>query len=213
MTKNYGKVGWNDGGSSNRFATLTNGDNEVRMVSSAYKYFTHKVKFDGDTNKYGRNIKCAVNGCPLCKRGEDVKTKYIAAVLMGNEIKLLDMGTLLYNKIKGIKTHMKGYDDPKDYFINIVRDPKGGAQNFYQAYPGEKVPFTAEQMVVIENDFDESELEEFCQPLSPDSVGESVEKIKAWIKRNGGAEAEAEAAPKKSRKVKDDDYEFTVDNA
>lgn len=207
MGKQYGKVGWDDNNKTNKFLSLNNGGNKVRLVSDVYKYLTHKVKFDGDKNKYGRTIKCALNDCPLCKEGELIKPKYIAAVLHDDDVKILDMGTLLYNKIKGIKNHMEGYDDPRDYNINVVREPDGGPQNFYQAYPAEKKPLTAEQMAIVESKFDETELENYCEPPSPEEVLMSIKKIKSYLD-NSNSTSDEEQTQKVS--TGDDDYEFVV---
>jgi hypothetical protein len=216
MSKSYGKVGWDDNSNrNNKFAKLINGSNKVRFVSDAYKYLEHRVKFDGDKLQFGRKIKCAVNDCPLCATANPIKTKYVAAVLMGGEIKILDMSPQLYNRIKAITKNMEGYNDPTEYFVNVIRDPNGGAQNFYQAFPAEKRPLTAEEMSVVEANFDENELEEFIQPPSPEEVKSTIERIHSFVARDTERNAEMESSASKAQQVSDGvvndgDYEFTV---
>jgi len=214
MSKNYGKVGWNDNTNkkTNKFVTLENGANTVRMISDVYKYFIHKVKFKGDSAKWGRTIKCAVDNCPLCKENNEAKAKYIAGVLVGNEVKFLDMGPGLYNEISGLANNMPGYEEPKDYNINIVRNPKGGATGFYKAYPADKTTLTAEQIAAIETDFDEEELEKFIQPPEPEEVNKSIERIAAWISKSKEPESsdDGDNAPTKESTVSDGDYDFVV---
>lgn len=215
MVKNYGKVGWKDNANNkaDKFAKLENGPNIIRMISDVYKYFVHKnLKFKGDTAKYGRTVKCAIDNCPLCKDGDEAKAKYIGGVLINDEVKFLDMGPGLYNEISGLANNMRGFEEPKDYNINVIKNPKGGVTGFYKAYPADKTPLTAEQMAKIETEFDEDELEKFIQPPNPDDVSKSIEKILSWISKSNASESshEESSAKETTSKVSDGDYDFVV---
>jgi len=213
MTKNYGKVGWKDNSNkTNNFATLENGSNLVRFISDIYKYFVHKEKYPGDSAKFGRPIKCAIDDCPLCKDGSEAKPKYIGGVLINGQVKFLDMGPGLYNEISGLTYNMKGFEDPQDYYVNIVKNPKGGATGFYKAYPAEKTPLTAKQMAQIETEFNEEELEKFIQPPKPEDILKQIERIKSWISKSNNQENSNDDRNVKESNVKvsEDDYDFTV---
>lgn len=212
MAKQYGKVGWDDESQKRgRFLKLIKGSNVVRFICDPYKYKVHTIKFEGDTNKFGRKIKCAINDCHLCADGTDTGYKYIVGALVDDKVKFIDMGPGLYSKIKGMKKHISGFENPLEYNINIVVDPDGGAQNYYQAYPMQKTELTANQMAIIEDEFDENELEEYASPPSPEGVIQNMESIKRWLNKDRDAKkGSREKTVKEETEVSDDDYNFHV---
>ncbi len=225
MVQEYGKTGWDDNNRkrSNKYLKLKDGKNFVRMVTDPYKFFTHKVKFDNDTGKnatYGRTIKCAINNCPLCKDGNPAKTRYIAGVVVNDgdgkyQSKYLEMGTQLFNKIKGISENMPGREDPTTYEVNIVRDPAGGPQAFYDAFPGDQKPLMPEQIAAAE-EIDLEDLQSLCKPPTPEEILSSIDRIANWIANSQGdtpAKTEVRIATgttETNETVGDEDFSFKV---
>jgi len=87
----YGKTDWkeknyNSGNKINykeKFLKLSNGKNIVRFLTDPYKYMVHKIKFTGDPNQYGRNIRCSLEDCPLCDGDYPrAKPKYIVPLVV-----------------------------------------------------------------------------------------------------------------------------------
>jgi hypothetical protein len=220
MTAKYGKTNWAQStGTSNkinyseRYLKLLNGKNIVRLVTEPFQFMVHKVKFDGDQNKFGRSIKCALDDCPLCAKDNPAKERYVVALITRKtgELKYLEFGGLLYNKIKGITENMEGYADPTTYELNIVRNPSGGVANFYDAFPvGIPKPLTAEDMVLAES-VDEEELEKLVSPLTPDEILASMKRISGWIAKNNNTPEVASEPVEETdagSEVEDSDFSF-----
>ena len=214
MTTQYGKTDWNQSsGKVNNYLKLLNGKNLVRLLTAPYVFMIHKVKFDGDDNNYGRTIKCALTDCPLCAKDNPAKKRYIVALITRKtgELKYLEFGELLYNKIKDITENMDGFGDPMSYELNIARNPSGGATNFYAAFPvGVPKPLSAEDIALAET-IDEAYLDKLVAPPSAEEVKESMKRITSWIaKKNNTAEAPAqEETETEENNSETDDGDFT----
>ena len=217
----YGKTDWADNKRSNtnkidykeKFVKLTDGNKKVltlvRIVSDLYKYANHKVFFPGDVGngaKYGRNIRCALENCPLCLEGNQAKEEYYMAVIVRKtkELKYVTAKWSLKNAIMKIKDSPTFADEveeikPTDCDVQIIADPAQGATGFYTVLPANKKPLSAQDLQLIESvDFD-SELDKMCVPPTAEEVSQSIERIKKWIAKNSKAETttteEEEEAP------------------
>lgn len=213
----YGKTEWADNKYSNsnkidykeKFIKLTDGQKKVktllRIVSPLYTYTTHKVFFPGDSGnsaKFGRNIRCSGNECPLCLEGDRAKQEYYFAAIVrkSNELKYVNAKWSLKTAIMSIKDSPMFSDEdsdikPTDCDIQIVADPSAGATGFYTVHPANKKPLSAQDIQLIESvDFD-AELEKMCLPPTGDAVKESIERIKKWILKNSTTQTTEEEKP------------------
>lgn len=206
----FGKVSWDDvGNNSNntrfdkeKFVKLEDGINNIRMISDVYRYFYHKVEFEGDKSPYGRSIRCTTvkEECPICLQGKRASEKFYIAVIerKSNKIKILECGKTIVEGIKALK-QIPGKEDPKLYELVIIKNSKNAAANMYNVIPGADRPLTAEEIQKIE-DFNEDELVNLCQPISADEVVKTIDRIKTWIAKNNG-----ETKPQNKNLLKDDD--------
>jgi len=200
----YGKVDWAGEDRQNnsqysrgdKFMTLEPGLNRIRILSEAYKYVFHKIKFQNDSqSKFGRNIRCSIKECPLCAQGEPQKIKYVFGVVnrKTKEFKYLDAAQAIHIAIKGIQKNMPGYENVYDYDLNIIVNPNGGSTNYYQTLQGEKSPMSADDIEMMDN-VDVEFIEKFIEPVSPEDVSKSVDRIQSWLEKQA-AKMAAEAAP------------------
>lgn len=202
-----------------KYLRLEDGKNFLRFVTDPYEYLVHVVKFKNDTPnyKFGRKIRCAGTGCPLCadKKTYPLKTKYVAGVISRslNKFKLLDFGVQIYNDIVSLQENMPGYNDPREFDINIVRGKPGGTDKMYKVFPGEKKPLSAEDLKLAE-EANPEELDNLVKPWTPEELIKSMERIQAWIDKNAnGGAASAQQAPvaqEENQTVDDGQYDFNV---
>jgi hypothetical protein len=170
----YGELeSWDDGDVStpNDFMNLKEGMNQVRVFTNPYQFIVHWVK---DASGVNRKIKCAVNNCPLCKKG--VKTQYrwyIGVIDRTTDMaKILEISSQIY---KGIKDYVSDPDwgDVKQYDINVKRGPKG-SQPLYTVVGKPKKPLTADEKEMIANFKEKLEISKFTQPPTPEEVAEKL---------------------------------------
>lgn len=226
----FGQIKWGEKSNSSgggkkvdyleKYLRLEDGKNFVRFVTDPYEYLVHKVKFKNDTPnyKFGRNIHCAGTGCPLCanKKEYPLKTKYVAGVISRgqNKFKLLDFGVQIYNDIVGLQENMPGYQDPREFDINIVKGKPGGSDKMYKVFPGEKKPLSAEDLKMAE-EANPEELDNLVKPWTPEQVKQSLERIQAWLDKNNAGAAgpsapEQAPAAEENHTVDDGQYDFNV---
>ena len=66
-------------------------------------------------------------------------------------------------------------------------------------------------MAIVEEKFDDNDLEDFCTPPEPEQVKTSIERIASFIKNNSSTPATGgESETKKESVVSDGDYDFVV---
>ena len=211
----YGQVGWDNKTTqdSNKprynkdtFLKLENGKTTVRFLMAPYMYAFHKVEFENDTNPYGRNVRCAIENCPLCAKAttkkEQQQFKYIAAVVVKKtgEQKYFEFSSQIYNAINVIRANSEGLDNVMEYDLNIIRNPKAGASGFYTVLPGTKSPLTADEVEKVDN-LDMTWFEEYVKPCTPEEVTASIERISSWLEKNKNGKQEIAAPAKVAKKV------------
>ena len=190
MTK-YGETTWDEPIRSNKsrktydkekFITLEEGINTVRLVTNPFRYLTHKVTFEGDDNQYGRNIRCATEGCPLCAQDSPAKDKFVVGAInrKNGEAKFLEFGPQIYQSINTIR-QLKDYKDVKDFDINIIKNNK--ATPVYTVVPGAISPLSVDDIEKADK-INIDDLNAYIQPISPDEVTNSIERIQKWIAKN-----------------------------
>jgi hypothetical protein len=192
MTVIYGEVDWSDdsldfGADRNSlnkdlFMRLSDGDNELRLITSPFQYLVHKYKKDPNNPKdYGKKIMCSSpeGRCPLCELGDKQKQRWFFGVIdrKTNTTKILDVGPGVMQHLKKLARNPK-FGDPTKYDINIVVDEKGGPANYYtvQAYP--KEPLSAEDQQKRDM-FNVDDLKRRVTPPSYEKVKEMLDKINA----------------------------------
>lgn len=188
MTKT-GEISWDDSGSKQRFnredfIKLENGTNAIRLVTNPFKYLVHKVKFENDKS-FGRNVRCAGNGCPLCAEGNKPQDAYITYAInrKDGKIKKYEFKTQIMKSIQTLRQNFVQYKDVKTFDLMIVVNPQGGATGYYTVIPGPQSPLTPSEQVEIDK-LDIGKLEEYCAFVSPSEVTDSIERIANWIAKN-----------------------------
>jgi len=204
----YGKVQWGETNYSEnkskfdkeKFLLLENGITTIRiLMEQPLTYMSHKIKFANDTNPYGRNVRCAIDNCPVCEKYKEkeaqAKSKYIVGVYVvkTGEFKWLDFGGQIFNAIGAIK-QIPNFENVMEYDINIIKNPKGGKSGFYQVVPGAPSPLTAVQIEMADN-IDVDYLNGYVEPLSVEEVNNTMERIQKWIDKKMAENAALQQPP------------------
>lgn len=196
MSISFGEINWDtniDSEIDNKksvntkdlYMKLKNGDNEVRIVTPAYKYSIHQYKPNEDDKGFGQKINCSAtkeNGgdCPLCKIGEKPSQKYYVGVIdrSTNTYKILNMSKMAMQQLSNYVKDQKYWGDPTKYDINIKQNPNGGPTGYYAVMPLGKSPLSPEDQV-LKDKADLEYLKSRIVPPSPELVKEQMEKVLA----------------------------------
>jgi len=142
----FGEISWDDEVPGDRkentkdlFLRLTEGSNEVRIVTRPYQYLVHKYKKDPNNAKdFGTKISCSsVHGsCVLCGQGDRAKPRWLLGVIdrKTGSYKVLDVGYAAFQQVRKLAKNPK-WGDPTKYDIDILVDPHGGATGYYTCQP------------------------------------------------------------------------------
>jgi hypothetical protein len=171
----YGELAdWNEGEVStpNDFMNLVEGNNQVRVITNPYQFIVHWVK---DNSGVNRKIKCAIDNCPLCKRGIKSQYRWYIGVIdraSGDQPKVLEISSQVY---KGIKDYINvpEWGDIRQYDVNIKRGPKG-SQPLYTVIGMPKTPLTQVEKELIVNFRERVQIEKFTQPPTAEEVSEKI---------------------------------------
>lgn len=170
---NHGELSYEDAASetSNRsekvaFMRLKEGNNVLRFISLPHKYHSHSWKPEG-TSGYGTKICCTaeLGSCDLCAADVKVDTRFYYLVIdrETDTVKLLDVGTQLFNKLKDLAQN-KFWGDPQTYDVAVVRNKAAGPSGFYNVVPaGSKGPLSVSDQV-LRDACDTSVLAKRCTP-------------------------------------------------
>lgn len=182
----FGEISWEDDvpgdrreNSKDLFLRLTEGSNELRLVTRPYQYLVHKYKKEPNNPKdYGTKISCsAIHGnCPLCNQGNQAKPRWLLGVIdrKSGSYKVLDVGYAVFQQIRKLAKGKWG--DPTKYDIDVLVDPHGGATGYYTCQPLSKEPLTAQDQMIRDN-ADLEELKRRVTPPTPDVVQARLDKI------------------------------------
>lgn len=171
----YGQVNWDESNASvgNDFMNLEQGDNNVRVFTNPYQFIVHWVK---DSSGVNRKIKCAIEDCPLCKKGVKAQYRWYLGVLdrgSDNQPKILEISSQVLIAIKNYISD-KRWGDVKMYDVNIKRNPKG-SQPLYAVLPDpNKGPLAAEEKALVKAFLDRVDISKFTQPSSPEEIAEKL---------------------------------------
>lgn len=167
-----GEVSWSDntfgnkqeGNSKDLFLRLTEGDNELRIITSPFQYQVHLFKQDLNNPKdFGQKIQCSLasGSCPICQAGGDnakIKTRWFLGVIdrKTQSYKILDISYAVFSQIKKLSQNAKSWGNPTKYDVNIFRDSNGGSTGYYSVQPLGKEPLTAiDQQILDKVDLDD----------------------------------------------------------
>lgn len=185
VEEKYGLVGWeeetNTGNNQNfkrdEFMRLLSGDNELRIITQPFQYWSHKWKKEGASG-FGKKIYCSkFNGsCPLCALGDKPKKRWYVGIIdrATSTYKILDMGSLIYQGIQGYSRDEK-WGDPGQYDFNITVNRNGGPANYYQVRAQPKVPLSDDD-IKLKQDADLDALKRRCNPPKPEDVQKQLDR-------------------------------------
>lgn len=200
----FGEISYNDdvfaGGDGGKkrennkdlWLRLSEGENEVRLVTAPFQYLVHKYKKDPTNPKdFGQKINCSQlhGSCPLCEANDKAKPRWFYGVIdrKTGTYKVLDVSFAVFSSIRKLARNPK-WGDPTKYDINIQVDKNGGATGYYSVQPLSKEPLSATDQK-IKDDADLDFLKARCTPPQPADVQKRIDKI------NGVATATTAAAP------------------
>lgn len=208
----YGKVDWDEGNVSggNDFMNLEQGDNEIRVLSKPYQFVVHWVK---DATGTTRKVRCAIENCPLCKKGEKTQYRWFLRVLdrKSGQPRILEISSQIY---LGIKNHVNNpkWGDVTAYDICVNRGPKGSQPLYTVMGDPNKSPLTDDEKTLVKNFFERIDITKFTQPLTPTEVlekmGVSGDSGAAGVQYAIGTKTvSADSKPQ----ISDDDFNFGDD--
>lgn len=181
--KTIGEVDWENGDvpgdrpkedRPSDFMVLAQGDNKGRVLSNPQQFYVHWLN---DETGQKRKVGCAVESCPVCKRGQDTdkaQTRWLIKFLdrTDSRIKLLEISSQIF---KGIKTLVGDPDwgPVTDYDINVKRGPKG-AQPLYTVVPSKRIPLTTEEKQALAVFNERVDVTRFTKSPTPAEVAEKL---------------------------------------
>jgi hypothetical protein len=171
----YGQLNsWDDGNVSggNDFMRLEVGSNKVRVFTNPYQFIVHWVK---DSSGASRKIKCAVENCPLCKKG--VKTQYrwfLGVIDRKTELPMiLEISSQIYSGIKGYVSNPE-WGDVRMYDIDVQRGvPQTNPLYTIQPSPNKRALNESEKELA-KNFLERVDISKFTQPSTPEEVDEKI---------------------------------------
>lgn len=193
----YGEITWDTElpksgkftSSKDLFLRLSEGTNELRLITSPFQYMSHTYKSPNAGPKdFGQKILCSIThgSCPLCDAGNKPKTRWLLGVIerKSNSYKVLDVSYAVYSQIKGFSQSPR-WGNPTHYDIDIIRDSKSPSPaNYYKAFPLSKEPLSVEDQV-IRDSVDLDDLKRRVTPLTPSAVLERMAKIDSFVPGGG----------------------------
>lgn len=206
----YGQLAsWDDADVSSQsdFMDLKEGDNLVRVITERpYQFVIHWVKDATGTN---RKVRCAIDDCPLCRKGNKAQCRWYLGVLdrRTNLPKILEISSQVYMGIKNYVASPK-WGDVRRYDINIKRAPKG-TQPLYSVVVEPPEPLSEKDKEMRAAFLERVDINKFTQPATPEEILEKIgdaPQTPPARQSHGSNRAPAKVAP--PPKVDDDDYDF-----
>lgn len=213
MKKQYGLVTWDNldlgkpkakkqpRAAAGTFINLQEGRNDLRIVTDPYVYTLHRYKPDG-VKGMGEKVLCsypAHGSCPLCdvkiEEGENKgkwkyppqQRAYVGVIdRRTNSYKVFDMSSSILRELKGWNENER-IGSPKNYDINIEKNPNNPPAQFYRVERYEREPLT-EHDVEEKKKADVEYLKRKCTPPTPEEVAQIVEKKRNILTRQANGE-------------------------
>lgn len=171
----YGQVNWDEGtvSTGSDFMNLELGDNNIRVFTNPFQFIVHWVK---DNTGVTRKIKCAVEDCPLCKKGVKAQYRWYLGVLdrdNGDTPKLLEISSQIYIAIKNLVSNKK-WGDVRTYDLTIKRNaPKSNPLYVVSPDPN-KGPLSSDEKVIAKAFLEKVDITKFTQPSTPEEIAEKL---------------------------------------
>lgn len=206
-TRVVGKLDdWGDADlGGNDFMQLDEGSNIVRLISSPHQFYIHWTK---DATGATRKIRCALDGCPVCKQGVDrAQTRWFVAVINRKTKKpaILEIGLQVYKGILGLAKKEK-WGEPRKYDLDIERQPKG-SQPLYIVSPEPKEPLTDAEKEMVKDFLANTDLVKMTAASTIDEVNEKLglptESPNSSVDNDFG-----DSSSDSSNSSDDDDFDF-----
>lgn len=205
-TKKIGKVSWEEADvqqKNNDFVQMKDeGDYDFRIFTSPYQFYSHWTK---DATGKDRKVHCAVDGCPVCERGEKASARWFVGVMnrKTNKCEILEVGSQVYQQLLVLAKNPK-WGDPKGYDITITRRPKG-TNPLYTTVPNPKSDFTDTEKKMAKEFLGRVDLVKLSASPSADKVREvlglaSAPTVSAVSSDFGSSE--------ESASIEEDDFGF-----
>ena len=192
------------------FMTTEEGDNEIRILSNPRQKYVHWVV---DEVGKKRKIDCALDGCPVCKRGQDgdkAKAVWLTIVLSrkDNKVKILEIGSQIFAGIKKLVNNPK-WGSVAEYDLNINRGPKD-SKPLYTVMPSPRTPLTTEEKKMLLAFNERVDITKFVTPPTPALVCEKLgwaEAIPAKTVNSDFVPSKTQPQPQKKKPLIDFNFD------
>lgn len=180
----YGQVNWDESNASsgNDFMNLEQGDNTVRIFTNPYQFIVHWVK---DSSGVNRKIKCAIENCPLCKKGVKSQYRWFLGVIdrKDGQAKILEISSQILIAVKNLISNKK-WGDVKMYDLEIKRNPPKSNPLYAVSPDPDKRALNTEEKTLAKAFLERVDISKFTQPSSPEEI---AEKLGTSLASVGGA--------------------------
>lgn len=172
-TKVVGKLdNWGEGDlGGSMFMNLDEGENQVRILTSPYQFYIHWTK---DASGQSRKLRCALEGCPLCQRGEKPVARWYVGVLNRKASKpaVLEIGPQIFKQILALSKKPK-WGDPKKYDVDVTKQPKG-SQPLYVVQPLPSEDLTKDEIVAVKAFIKDTDFAEMSKASTVEEINERM---------------------------------------
>lgn len=221
------------------FVRLTNGDNDLRLITNPYLYRTINYRNRGVPENKGKKLKIAYPGKdgkevsmaddPALKAGFSFKSRYYAGVIdrKDNQVKIIDISSSVSTKLKACASNPK-IGDPRGYDVSIVKNDKGSPTEYYNVVNYSKEPLSDEDQAMVDAAMPDliAALERLSAPLDPETLLKKMEDLgytggvvsdesSRYNKKGEVKEAKVERSSEPKTEVKveksESDYNFDSD--
>lgn len=207
----YGQLAsWDDAdvSSQSEFMELKEGDNLVRVITERpYQFVVHWVKDATGTN---RKIRCAIEDCPLCRKGNKAQCRWYLGVIdrRTDQAKILEISSQVFTGIKNYVASPK-WGDVRKYDINIKRAPKG-TQPLYSVVVEPPEPLSARDKELKLGFLEKVDINKYTQPATPEQILEKIGEAPA--RQETRSSRPQSSRPTTTPKVDDKEYDFGDDD-
>jgi len=214
-TRVVGKLdSWGDADlGGNDFMNLEEGSNPVRLLGSPYQFYIHWTKDETGAN---RKVRCALDGCPLCQRGERASARWYVPVInrKTGRCAILEVGPQIFKQVLGLNKKDK-WGNPKKYDLDIERQPKG-SQPLYIVSTEPKEKLSEDEVGMAKEFVARVDLAKMVEAPTADEVREKLglategTKKESSVDNDFGSDSEDTPveAPAEDSDSDDDDFDF-----
>lgn len=231
MAMEFGLVNWDDLKFSNgqqqrenyrdTFLKLQQGSNLVRVITQPYQYYTHTVKFEGETG-FGTPIRCsAPHGecavCDLTVTGEDGKVKkqfppkrrwYIGVIDRKTQsFKILDCGKTVVEKVQDLSRDPE-WGNPSKYDIDIKVNKQGGATGYYNPTPRPAKPLSEADLEIKSKTDISQMLADRTTPPEPKKVADKLTSLRKNQAKTAGTTSVSTKVDMTETEADDSEFQF-----